>query len=57
MLIGEMVFIGCQKMTMDLIVIDMSDFDVILDMDFLNIYEVQINYRKEKVWFNLNNEE
>lgn len=36
-------------MVMDLIVMDMSDFDVILDMDFLSRYRVKTDCRKKKV--------
>lgn len=36
-------------MVIDLIVIDMSDFDVILGIDFLSKYGVEINYTKKKV--------
>lgn len=57
MLIGEMVYLGSRGMTMDLIVIDMFDFDVILDMDFLSKYEAKKNYRKKNVWFNLDSGE
>lgn len=36
---------------MDLIVMDMSDFGIIVGMDFLSTYKVEIDYRKKKVKF------
>lgn len=36
-------------MVVDLIVIDMLDFDMILNIYFLNKYGAKINYRKKKV--------
>lgn len=42
-------------MAIDLIVIDMLDFDVMHNMHFLNKYEAEIEHRKKKVWFNLDN--
>lgn len=41
----------------NLIVIDMLNFDMILGMDFLNIYKVKIDYRKNKVKFTLGSSE
>lgn len=32
---------------------NMFDFDVILGIDFLSKYGVEINYKKRKVWFHL----
>lgn len=37
--------------------INMPNFGVILDMDFLNKYGVKIDYRKKKIWFSLDNRE
>lgn len=48
-----MVSLGGQKMVMDLIVIDMLDFHVILNMDFLSRYVAKIDYKNKKVWFSL----
>lgn len=39
MLIGEMVYLKGQKIVVNLMVIDMPDFDVILDKDFLSRYK------------------
>lgn len=41
-------------MTINLLVIGMPNFDVIFSIDFLSKYGIEINYRKKKVWFNLN---
>lgn len=35
-------------MVMDLKVIDMSNFDMMFDIDFLSRYRVEIDYRKKK---------
>lgn len=37
MLLGETITLGGWKLTIDLIMIDILDFDVILDIDFLSI--------------------
>lgn len=44
-------------MVANLIVIDMLDFDVILDINFLSRDRAKIKCRKKKVWFNLDNGE
>lgn len=44
-----MVFLGGQELVVDLIMIDMPDFDVILDMDFLSQYRAKIDCKKKKV--------
>lgn len=44
-------------MVMNLIVINMPNFDVILDMDFLSLYRAEIDYKKRKVKFNLDNDD
>lgn len=51
MLLGKTVFLRGREIVMDLILFDMTDFDIILGMDFLSHYEVGINYKKKKVWF------
>lgn len=38
-------------MPMYLIIIDMSDFDIVLGIDFLNKYKVKIEYKKKKFRF------
>lgn len=49
MLIGEIISLGGQKMVVGLIVINMFNFDIILGMDILSRYGVEINYKKKKV--------
>lgn len=49
MLIGKTISLRGRKLVIDFIVIDMLNFDVILDIDFLSRYEVEIDYRKKKV--------
>lgn len=44
-------------MVVDLIVMDMPDFDIILGMDFLGKYGAKIDFKKKKIWFNLDNGE
>lgn len=53
MLIGEMISQGGQKMVVDLMVMDMLNFDVILDIDFFNRYGAEIEYKKKKAQFSL----
>lgn len=36
-------------MVLNLIIMDMPDFDMILGMDFLSIYKVEIDSKKKKV--------
>ena len=55
MLIGESVMIHGRELVVDLIVFDMPDFDVILGMDFLGRNGVEIDCRKKKARFNLDN--
>lgn len=57
MLIEEIVSLRCQKLVIDLIVMDIPDFDMILDIDFLSNYETEIDYKKSKVQFSLDNSE
>lgn len=40
-------------MVIDLIVFDMSDFEMILGIDFMSWYGFEIDYKKKKVWFHL----
>lgn len=55
MLIREITFLTGQEMVVDLIVMDMPNFDVIPNMDFLSKYRVEIDYRKKNVRFSLDN--
>ena len=50
---GETIVINGRELTIDLIVFDMPDFDVILGMDFLSKYGAKIDCSKKKVRFNL----
>lgn len=54
-LIREIVFLKGHKMVMDLIIMDKLDFDVILSIDFLSKHEAEMNCRKKKVRFNMDN--
>lgn len=53
MLPGESVAIHGRVLPVDLIVFYMPNFDVILGMDFLERYRVEIDCRKKKARFNL----
>lgn len=44
-------------MIVDLILMDISDFDVILSIDFLSKYRVKIDCRKKMIQFSLDNDE
>lgn len=44
-------------MVVDLSVFDMPNFDIILGMDFSSRYGAEIDYRKKKVQFHLDNGE
>lgn len=57
MLLGKPIFLKGWEMVVDLIVFDMLDFNIILGMNFLSCYKVEIDYRKKKVWLHLNNGE
>lgn len=48
MLIREIVFLGGKELVIDMIMMDMLDFDMILGMDFLSRYEVEIDCKKKK---------
>lgn len=39
MLLSETMFLRGQEMVVDLVMFDMSDFDIMLDMDFFSHYE------------------
>lgn len=52
MLVSESIFLKSHEMVMDLIVFDMSDFDIILRMNFLNCYGAKIDCRKKRFYFN-----
>lgn len=54
MLVVETVFLRSCAMTIDLIIMDTPDFDVTLDMGFLSRYRAQIDCKKKKVRFNIN---
>lgn len=47
--IGETTSLGGKKLVVNLIVMDMLNFGLILGMDFLRKYRVEINCRKKKV--------
>lgn len=42
-------FLTGREIVVDLMVFDMSDFDIILGIDFLSYYRVNIDYKKKKV--------
>lgn len=44
-----------RKLYLDLVIIDIQDFDVILGMDLLSKYSVIIHYRRKNVVFNPTN--
>lgn len=43
-------------MVVDLIIMDMPDFDVILGMEFLSRYRAKVNYKKKKVRFSIDDD-
>lgn len=53
MLAKEIMFLRGHAIVMDLIIIDMPDFNMILGMDFLSKYEAKINCRKKIVIFSM----
>lgn len=55
MLLGQAVVLKGQELTINLIVFKMSDFNMILGMDFLSKYRVEIYCKKKKVKFNIEN--
>lgn len=48
MLIKEIVTLNGQELVIDLTIIDMLDFDIILDIDFLKKYRVETYCKKKK---------
>ncbi len=46
-----LIIVDDRKLCVDLIVLDMHDFDVILGMDWLSKYNATIDYRKRRVIF------
>lgn len=54
---GETVTLTGKKMIINLIVFDMFDFNMILSIDFISRYGAEIDYRKKKVWFCLDDSE
>lgn len=48
MLIREMVYLKDQEIVMDLVIIDMLNFDVILGMDFLARYRVKLIVKRKR---------
>ncbi|XP_044502571.1 uncharacterized protein LOC123223472 [Mangifera indica] len=55
MLLHQTVELKGRELIVDLIMFDMLDFDIILGMDFLSKYGAEIDCRKKKVKFNLDN--
>lgn len=53
MLLREIVTLKGKNMTVDLIIFDMFDFNVISVMDFLRQYRIKIDCKKKKVKFHL----
>lgn len=49
MLIRETISLRDREMVINLIVMDMPNFDVIFGMNFLSKHRVEIDYRKKKV--------
>lgn len=54
-LLGQIMVLKGQELKVDLIMFEMLDFYIILGMDFLNRYEVEIKCKKKKVKFSLDN--
>lgn len=48
-------FLRVREIVVDLIVFDMSDSNIILGIDFFSLYKAEINYKKKKVCFQLEN--
>lgn len=51
MLVEKIVFL--RGYVMDMVIINMLDFDLILSMDFLNRHGAKIDWRKKKVRFSM----
>lgn len=56
-MLGEIVCFRSGEIVVDLIVLDMQDFDIILYIDFLSHYRAKIGCKKNKVHFQMKNEE
>lgn len=54
-LLGQIMVLKGQELKVDLIMFEMPDFYIILGMDFLNRYEAEIQCKKKKVKFSLDN--
>lgn len=54
-LLGQIMVLKGQELKVDLIMFEMLDFYIILGIDFLNRYEVEIKCKKKKVKFSLDN--
>lgn len=48
MLLGETLFLRGREIMVNFIMFDMLDFNIILDMDFLSHYGVEIECKKRK---------
>lgn len=48
MLIGETIILRSREVVVDLIIMDMLDFDITLGMNFLSRYGAKIYYKKKK---------
>lgn len=57
MLLSKSIFLRCREIVVDFIVFDMPEFDIIMRMDFLSHYGMEIDCRKKKVWFYLDDKE
>lgn len=49
-LIKEIVFLRGCVIVVDLIIMDISNFDMILDIDILSRYKVEINAKRRKLF-------
>ena len=47
------VMIGYKEMTVDLVLLDLQDFDVILGMDWLTSYHASVDYFRKRVTFSI----
>lgn len=55
MLLDKFVVVRSRELVMDLVVFNMPNFTVILSIDFLSKYGTNIDCKKKKVWFSLDN--
>lgn len=56
-LVEEIIFLRDHAIVMDLIIMDMQNFDMILGIDFLSRYRAKMDYRKKKVKFSRGEDE